>query len=278
MHTEINLEDLLHLLSYFPNDRIKIKFNQYNGEFDPMDLYKRDPEKVNTDWLLWRTQKRYFYENEIAICLLKLSYDIWLLTTVKRITKDYNIKDGVSYEAEEIGILKQFYGRTIIKYHKYHQTQLRLYNDIYKDLVVSQLLPTSYDGEDFPGYDKVRLTFQQLETIIFRNKRDWIIALENQKAVYLITDTKTGKLYVGSATANNGMLLSRWKNYISNGHGGNVELIKLVEEKGFDYIKDNFQYAILENYNGRVDDGIILERESWWKETLKTRDFGYNIN
>ena len=74
------------------------------------------------------------------------------------------------------------------------------------------------------------------------------------------------------------MLLSRWKNYISNGHGGNVELIKLVEEKGFDYIKDNFQYAILENYNGRVDDGIILERESWWKETLKTRDFGYNIN
>ena len=278
MDSEITLENLLHLLSFFPNDIIKIKFNQHNGEYDPMDLYKRDPAQINVDWLLWRRKKKYFYENEIAICLLKLDYDTWLLTTIKRITKDYDIIDDVNYDAEEIAEFKKFYGRVIIKYHKTHQTQVRYYDSICDQLIVNQILPTSFDGEDFPGYDKVRLTFQQLETIISRNKRDWVAALENQKAVYLITDTKTGKLYVGSATAENGMLLSRWSSYIANGHGGNVELIKLVESKGFDYIKNNFQYAILENYNSRVDDSVILARESWWKETLKSRIFGYNAN
>ena len=37
-------------------------------------------------------------------------------------------------------------------------------------------------------------------------------------------------------------------------------------------------YSILENYNARVDDSVILERESWWKETLQSRKFGYNAN
>lgn len=74
------------------------------------------------------------------------------------------------------------------------------------------------------------------------------------------------------------MLLSRWRSYIENGHGGNVELKEVVLKKGFEYVKKNFQYSILENYNSRVDDDYILSRESWWKETLKSREFGYNSN
>ena len=140
------------------------------------------------------------------------------------------------------------------------------------------MLPSMFDGEDFPGYDKIRLSFSQLETIITRNKRDWINTLENQKAVYLITDMNNGKQYIGSAYGENGMLLQRWSNYIANGHGGNKELIGLAEQLGFDYIKTYFKYSILENYNARVDKNIILQRESWWKETLGTREFGYNAN
>ena len=37
-------------------------------------------------------------------------------------------------------------------------------------------------------------------------------------------------------------------------------------------------YSILENYNARVDDHIVLSRESWWKDVLLTRQFGYNHN
>ena len=54
--------------------------------------------------------------------------------------------------------------------------------------------------------------------------------------------------------------------------------VEIVNEKGYEYIKANFQYSILENYNAKVDDRIILERESWWKETLQTRKYGYNSN
>lgn len=58
-----------------------------------------------------------------------------------------------------------------------------------------------------------------------------------------------------------------------------MRIIKeLVIEKGFDYIKTNFHYSILENYNSKIDDNIILERESWWKDILQTRKYGYNLN
>ena len=92
------------------------------------------------------------------------------------------------------------------------------------------------------------------------------------------TDNATGKMYIGSATAEKGMLLARWSSYIHNGHGGNEGLIELVKEKGFDYIKDNFQYTILENYNSKVDDEYVLKRESYWKEVFQSRKFGYNKN
>ena len=65
---------------------------------------------------------------------------------------------------------------------------------------------------------------------------------------------------------------------MNTGHGGNKELVALVEREAFDYVRENFQYSILENYNAKVDDHIILERESWWKETLQSRVWGYNSN
>lgn len=257
---------------------VKIRFNQFNGEDNPLDLYVRNPEIVNTQFFLWRTKQRYFNVGQIAICLLKLSEDMWLLTTIKKITKELNVYDGINYEGEELEEYKPYFGRVVIKFHKTFQTQGTFYEKVYEQLEVTQILPTTYQGDDFPGYDNVKLSYEQLSTILNRGKRDWIAALENQKAVYLITDICNGKLYVGSATSDKGMLLQRWKNYVANGHGGNKELIELVNDKGFDYVKQNFQYSILENYNAKIDDHVILERESWWKEILQSRKFGYNSN
>jgi hypothetical protein len=276
-HATIILNDLLNL-SGPELSQTKIRFNQSNGISDPMEEYKKDPDKVNTQWLLWRSKLRYFAVGQNAISLLRLGDDTWLLTTIKKITADLDIINGVNYTAKELDKYKVYFGRVIIKYHKTHQTQGVWANSVMSKLEVSQILPSIFDGEDFPGYDKVRLSFSQLKTIITRQKRDWIAALANQKAVYLITDTNNGKQYVGSAYGNNDMLLQRWTNYINNGNGCNKELKKLVNQNSFDYIKKYFQYSILENYNSRVDNHIILERESWWKETLGTRKFGYNGN
>lgn len=74
------------------------------------------------------------------------------------------------------------------------------------------------------------------------------------------------------------MLLSRWSSYVQNGHGGNIELKIIVNKKGFEYIKENFQYTILENYNAKVDDEYIKARERYWKKVLCTLKYGYNKN
>lgn len=272
---------LNHLLEFSIDDydKIRVKFNQINEEnAEPKDVYQNRPDEINNNWLFWRKNRRYFSVGQIAVCLVDLKDNRWLLTTIKEVTKELSVKNGINYIGKEIDKFKPFFGRVIIKFHKTSRVQVFKFGKVQDKLEVIQILPTVYDGDDFTGYENVCLSFIQLEAILKRGKRDWLAALKNQKAVYLITDKNNGKLYVGSATGKNGMLLQRWGNYIATGHGGNKELIELVKEKGIEYIRKYFQYSILENYNMRTDDDYVLQRESWWKEILQSRKFGYNAN
>ena len=47
---------------------------------------------------------------------------------------------------------------------------------------------------------------------------------------------------------------------------------------GTEYIKDNFYFSILETFNQNTNDDIIINRETYWKDVLRTREFGYNGN
>ena len=102
----------------------------------------------------------------------------------------------------------------------------------------------------------------------------WHGALANIKGIYLITDISTGKHYVGKASGDEG-IWQRWCAYAKNGHGGNEELMKLLAENGEEHMK-NFQYSILEIADSHASDKDILNRESYWMEVLKTREFGMN--
>lgn len=274
---KIMLNDLLRFdAAEVPN--VRVKFNIYNGYDDPLDLYKTNPDEVNVTWFLWHDDRRYFNVGQTAICLLKLRGDQWLLTTIKKITRLLDVTDGVGYDADEMKEYEQYFGRLVVEYHNPCRTMGRKYENVMDELEVVQILNEQYTGNEFPGYENVRLSYPLLKNIVDRQLPGWVDALRNQKAVYLITDTKTGKMYVGSATSQTGMLLQRWSSYAADGHGGNIELRELVKQQGLDYVKENFQYSILENYNARMDDGYILKRESWWKETLCTRTHGYNKN
>lgn len=274
---KIMLNDLLHFdAAEVPN--VRVKFNISNGYDDPLDLYKTNPDEVNVTWFLWHDDRRYFNVGQTAICLLKLRGDQWLLTTIKKITRLLDVTDGVGYDAVEVKEYEQYFGRLVVEYHNPCRTMGRKYENVMDELEVVEILSEQYTGDEFPGYENVRLSYPRLKNIVDRQLPGWVDALRNQKAVYLITDTKTGKMYVGSATSQTGMLLQRWSSYAADGHGGNIELRELVKQQGLDYVKENFQYSILENYNARMDDGYILKRESWWKETLCTRTHGYNKN
>ncbi len=274
---KILLQNLLHLTDE-EGSRAKVRFIIEKDCENPIELFKVNPDIPNTKWLFWNERRKYFRVGQIAICLVRIKDDLWLLTTVKEVTKDLDVHGGTSFEGEELERTSEFFGRTIVRYHKRHQVQDRMYDAIADELEVVQVLPDVFDDDHFPGYDNVSVGYLKLKRILESGKTDWKSALENQKGVYVITDTRTGKLYIGSATAERGMFLKRWGDYVRDGHGGDVELKALVKKVGLAYVKDNFQYSIIENFNARVDDARILQREAYWKRVLCSREFGYNGN
>jgi len=94
------------------------------------------------------------------------------------------------------------------------------------------------------------------------------------KGIYLISDTNTGKLYVGSAYGEDG-IWGRWKSYVStNGHGNNKTLKELVENNP--NYGNNFQFSILIPQTITADEAI--RKEPLFKNKLGARTFGLNNN
>lgn len=285
MNGTLKLNDLLGL-TIEELQSTKIRLNTYNGDKNPIDEFKKNP-KLLLDWNYWNNKP--YRVGQISVGLVNMGFDRWLLFTVGKIKRLLSIPidgnnrpsvdgHGIQVEYETVEKYQDLYGRVVIEYHNNSQQLFRDAIPFIEKLSVKEILPSVYSGFDFPGYDNVCLTYEQLATIVHGNYPSYHNALKNQKAVYLQTDKATGKLYVGSATAQYGMLLQRWQSYIDNGHGGNVGLKELISQKGFAYIKQNFQYTIIENFNAKVDDAYVLQREAYWKDVLQTKKFGYNKN
>ena len=127
----------------------------------------------------------------------------------------------------------------------------------------------------FKGFDNIHLNYQQLSTIISNSNSDYYKILNSIKGVYCLTDTNTGKLYIGSASGEEG-IASRWSCYVFTEDGGNKELIKLNRKSG--YIKKYFTYTLLEYFDKNVSSSRVLERERYWKKVFDTIKHGYNDN
>lgn len=255
-------------------NNVKVRFNlMVKDNWNPIDFYKNADIDTLLEGQYWNYSRNKSYKNgQITIGFIKLdNNDLWLLFHVGRITKDLNKFNGVGYEYEVLSDYEKYFGRLIIKFKNKAQTMIRLANSVIDECEVVQILPDTFDNDIFPGYDKVNVTWDEMSRVI--TKEGWKTALQNQKGVYLITDTSNGKMYVGSAYGEN-MILGRWQSYVRTGHGGNIELKKM----NFEHMKNNFKYSILDIFKSTIDDQTILRRESWWKGVLQTREFGYNMN
>lgn len=174
---------------------------------------------------------------------------------------------------------KDFIGRLKLR-SPYHARQTRVnLEERYKEFTVSEILREPYAGQRFPGYEDIDISFCELEVLVQNDRSDWRAALKHVKGVYLITDTSTGKRYVGSAYGDGG-IWSRWADYANSGHGENAELQQLVEEgQELSYPRDNFRFVLLEYYAPRTSDEKVRERETFWKKALLTRgEYGLNRN
>jgi len=143
---------------------------------------------------------------------------------------------------------------------------------------VLYILPSISEIE-FTSYDQVLLPYRTLRTFIYNNKQyhEWENKLSAVAGVYLITDTKTGKHYVGSASGEEGGIWQRWSEYAHSKHGGNSQLVKLIDADP-EY-SDNFMFSILEVFPIKRDKAEVLEYEQLYKRKLQSLiPFGLNEN
>ena len=225
----------------------------------------------------WYGNKRNFYPGQIVFSFVRMNNnDEWLLISVGKVKE---IPENNRAKVEIIHNYASLFGRLIIKCKKGNKFARYVF-DLKKYInqcVVKEILSCLYSGEKFEGYDKVHLSFDKLSDILNGNiMPTYFEALSKIKGIYCLTDTNTGKLYIGSATGEEG-IKQRWGNYFSTKDGGNKKLIELHKQKGDEYF-DKFEFTLLEYFSLSYDDQRILERESYWKDCLDTRKHGYNDN
>lgn len=272
--------------------RTKVKFNVNPNDpsLPAWDLLLDDSDR----WLgmnEWRSKKSSNHNLDKADYLIALAQyypygsNYYIFGGMYRVNKiEPEINKGRGYRLELMDDYLKYRKRLIIKLQE--PIGRNVYNRWYDRLQTSPLNPEVYELAPatklgaFPGYNRVTLKHKDLERIIENEEANWKQALSNVKAVYVITDRHTGKLYIGSASGNDRGLWQRWAAYadLNNLTGGNQKLQQLKAEKGSQYIIDNFQYSILEIFDTKTKIEDIISRESYWKRVLATREHGLNDN
>lgn len=230
------------------------------------------------DWQEIQTGQNF--KREFILSLIYFDNDEWLFGGIYKSGECKKKGDGYRYKTELLDTHKDLIGRLVIKYDKPKISGRASYLLLEKwvnHLKVSHILKKPYSVEPFPGYENVLVDYSLLKTIIEENEESWLTALSNMKGVYLIVDKKAEKQYVGSAYGENAFW-SRWSEYIKNGHGGNILMKKLMKDKGIDYAEKYYQFSILEIRSMKTEDDEIIDRETYWKNALQSREFGYNEN
>ncbi|MBB2985210.1 GIY-YIG nuclease family protein [Terracoccus luteus] len=122
----------------------------------------------------------------------------------------------------------------------------------------------------FPGFDALTLEHAQLQAVMREHRyASWRTALASVAGVYLITDTRDGRHYVGKADGAES-IRQRWGAYATNGHGGNVELRALDPS--------SFRFSLLRVFDPSTPMREIDAAESHFKRALDTRRHGLNRN
>lgn len=166
-----------------------------------------------------------------------------------------------------------------LKFHYKHRSRGGRVNleNLYRHIAVSEILPEPYSGRVFQGYHLAHLSFQELELFIKRGASDWENALRHVKGVYMITDIKSQRRYIGSAYGEQG-IWGRWSLYAAVGHGGNMGMRALLEGHDLNYCRRHFKFALLEHMDARTDDRLIIARENYWKQVMDARNIETGLN
>jgi len=294
----MKLFDILKLkLPSLKPEECKIHLASDNGRDNPLDIFKAGEFPA---WQNWQSHKNF--ERPFIISLIKMDGPSrWLFAGIHSThgsvpikaqqdrpwdkTNQYQadlesafVKQAVHYDTKELPEFAELTGRLIIKFPRLARQPYRNAETLVEQLQVSELIPRRLAVEEFPGFTKVLLSKARLDIIVKQETESWKVALSSVAGVYLITDTKTGRHYVGSAYGFGG-IWERWKQYSKTGHGENKNQEIILQKHGFAYSL-NFQFSILETADTNASKDDVLKRETHWKDALCSREShgGYNAN
>lgn len=254
----------------------KIHLAVFNGRENPLNEFL---EGRFAEWQS-RQGKRNF-ERPYIVSLIKMDgRNRWLFAGVHS-THGCDAKESGTafyYHTKELPKSAALNGRLVVSFHRSGRQSYLKAERWESELIVSELLPVRHAVESFPGFTTVLLAKPKLDIIVAQEIESWKSALSSVAGVYLITDTMTGRHYVGSAYGAGG-IWQRWKQYSESGHGHNKELRRLLAREGDEYSR-NFQFAILETADSSSSKDEVLIREKHWKDALCSREShgGYNAN
>jgi len=278
-------------------EECKLHLAGWNGRDDPLDIFLCGEFAA---WQNWQGNRNF--ERPFIVSLIKLeSQSQWLFAGVfsthgcnsveaqqdQRWTKtigysptpdSHIIKPAFLYETKALPEFAELTGRLIIGFDRPgRQSYLKTENWV-EQLNVNELRSRPLEVEEFPGFLKFLLPKRKLDLILGEEIESWKSALSSVAGVYLITDTNTGRHYVGSAYGKDG-IWGRWKTYSETGHGYDKILQELLKNEGASYAND-FQFAILEIVDSSAKQEDVIDRETHWKNVLCSRKShgGYNAN
>jgi hypothetical protein len=263
------------LIPFLPENKENIKMHCAIGSVVKLTpLYEFSKGKFKE----WQdSQNKKNFERDYILSLIYYKKNEWLFAGIYKSIDVKETKNGTFvYKTELLHICEDIIGRLIISFEKdFRASYLKLENFI-DDLDICEITRRQYKIDPFPGFNNVFVPFDLLKIIIEEQENSWKSILSNVKGVYLITDRSNGKLYVGSASGEDA-IWQRWNNYIENGHGNNKALKEIIQKNKYEYTF-NYSFSILEIFGLNASDNEILKKESFWKEKLMTREYGYNEN
>lgn len=267
-------------------DCIKTKLTT-EEDLDLLGKYKQgEVELVKLLTRLHNPNNKRFHKGELAFCFIPYGNEDWLLVNAFRVLDDS--KKLINVDEDAMSDYVQYFGRLVITWKNRSTRNIRMKSmEKVGTLTVKTVLeePVNKLSVKFPGYKNVAVEYHDLKKLL-EISSEWKSYLKARKGIYLITDALTGKLYVGSAYGKDG-IYGRWKTYVTkgfdkneleNGKYPNKEFQKIVKDYGMKYIQQNFRYSLLETFTDEISNEEIINRESWWKNRLLTKVFGYNAN
>jgi len=182
----------------------------------------------------------------------------------------------------KVNSVKDFEKPTVIEsfsnvLFKYELEEVKGFEDLKERVIVKWSNPhPGLHFKQFTDYFDFIISFTELKEIVTKQYSDWKKMLSITKGIYLISDTQTGKLYVGSAYGEDG-LWGRWSNYVlTNGHGNNKTLKELVTANS--NYGNNFKFSILMLLPRTITPDEAIKKEQLFKHKLGTNSFGLNNN